>query len=263
MSREDKIVRRSALLSFRFLFTAALGSVLMGLVATFGTLPTQLAMLGCFISVVGGLFLAYLGQEDDRERQRNAAIESLSAPLALASDPELFRLYRSLCEGLTAVARQPAGVLRDAAVQKLASVAEQVTGLAAGKVVFALTEGWRTVYERLLRSPGLRAYRSVAWVQTLDYWQDSPGRQSMRVNFEAVARGVAIERTVILPDKLWRPGAALPRPEILPWIEEQHDRGVRVALVRESEAGREPDLLADVGIYGTWAVGLQELSSEP
>jgi threonine/homoserine/homoserine lactone efflux protein len=81
MLREEKIVRRSALLSFRFLFTAAFGSVLMGLVAAFGALPAQLAMLGCFVSIVGGLFLAYLGQEDERDRQRNAAIESLSVPV--------------------------------------------------------------------------------------------------------------------------------------------------------------------------------------
>jgi hypothetical protein len=259
MSREEKIVRRSALLSFRFLFTAAFGSVLMGLVAAFGTLPAQLAMLGCFVSIVGGLFLAYLGQEDDRERQRIAAIESLSAPLTLASDPELFRLYQSLCDGLTAVAGQSEGVLRDASVQKLASVAEQVTSLAAGKVVFAQTEAWRTVYERLLLSPGLKTYRSVAWVQTPDYWQDPPGRQSMRVNFEAIVRGVLIERVVILPDDLWPAGALLPLRGILPWIKEQHDHGVRVSLVRESEVARETDLLADIGIYGSRAVGVQEL----
>jgi hypothetical protein len=259
MSREEKIVRRSALLSFRFLFTAALGSVLMGLVAAFGTPTAQLAMLGCFMSIVGGLFLAYLGQEEERERQRNSAIESLAAPLTLASDPELFRLYRSLCEGLTAVARQQHGILRDASVQKLSSVAEQVSGLAGGRMVFEQTEGWRTVYERLLLSRGLKTYRSVAWVQTLGYWQDSPGQQSMRVNFEAVASGVSIERIVILPDHLWRTKAALPASEILPWIVEQHVHGLRMALVRESEAAREPDLLADMGIYGSWAVGLQEL----
>jgi hypothetical protein len=259
MSREEKIVRRSALLSFRFLFTAAFGSVLMGLVAAFGTLSTQVAMLGCFISSLGGLFLAYLGQDEERERQRNIAIESLAAPLTLASDPELFRLYRSLSEGLTAVAGQPHGVLRDASIQKLASVAEQVAGLAAGKIVFEQTEGWRSVYERLLLSPGLKAYRSIAWVQTLGYWQDSPGQQSMRVNFEAAARGVSIERIVILPDHLWHAKSALPAPEILPWIVQQHDQGLQVALVRESEAAREPDLLTDLGIYGSWAVGLQEL----
>lgn len=259
MSREDKPFRRSALLSFRFLFTAAAGSVLMGLVTVYSPLSAQIAVLGSFVSIVGGLFLAYLAQEDTREKYRADAIESLAAPLALASDPELFQLYRSICDGLTAVSRLPDPIMRDAAVQKLASVAEQVSGLAAGRVVFALTEGWRTVYERLLRSPGLGEYRSVAWVRSPDYWQDAPGRQSMRVNFEAAEAGVLIERVVILRDDLWPPGTLLPLPTIWPWIEEQHNHGLWVALVRESEVAREQDLLADTGIYGTRAVGVQEL----
>jgi hypothetical protein len=259
MSEEEHIVRRSALLSFRFLFTAALGSVLMGLVAAFGTPAAQLAMEGCFVSVFGGLFLAYMGQDEERERQRNTVLESLSTPLALAADPELFQIYQSLCEGLKAVARQPEGILRDTAVQKLVSVTGQVADLATGRIEFFLTEGWRTVYEHLLLSPKLWVYRSVAWVHTPDYWQDAPGRQSMQVNFQAVARGVSIERVLILPKNLWPAGASLPVPAILPWIEEQHRRGLRVSLVRESDAAREPDLLADIGIYGTEAVGEQEL----
>jgi len=194
MSREAKPFRRkSALLSFRFLVTAVAGSVLMGLVAAFGPQNAQLAVLGCFISVVGGLFLAYLGQEDTREERRNATVETLGVPLVLASDPELFRLYRALCDGLTAVARQSDPLLRDAALEKFVSVADQIGGLAQGKVAFALTEGWRTLYERLLKTPGLREYRSVAWVRSADYWQDVPGRQSMRVNFEAAEDGLLIE----------------------------------------------------------------------
>lgn len=259
MSHEEKTFRRSALLSFRFLFTAAAGSVLMGLVAAFGPLEAQLATLGCLVSVVGGLFLAYLGQEEERERRRNAAVESLSAPLALAADPELFRLYRSITDGLTGVSRQEDGILRDAAVQKLASVAAQVSALADGRVVFALTEGWRTVYERLLRSPGLKSYRSVCWVRTPDYWQDAPGRQSMRVNYEAANAGVLIERVVILRDDLWPAGSLLPGPGTLPWIEDQNNHGLWLLLVRESDLAREPDLCADTGIYGTRAVGTQEL----
>ena len=259
MSHEEKTVRRSVLLSFRFLFTSVSGSVLMGLVAAFGTPAAQLAMLGCFVSVLGGLFLSYLGQDEDRERQRNAVLGTLSAPLALAADPELFRLYRTLCAGLVAVARQPDGILHDTAVQKVASVTEQVANLGTGRIVFALTEGWRTVYERLLLAPRVRVYRSVAWVHTPAYWQDPPGRQSMRVNYQAVAHGVSIERMVILPDALWPTGAPQPVPAIRPWIVEQQQNGVIVSLVREAEAGREPDLLADIGIYGTEAVGEQEL----
>lgn len=259
MPREDKSFRRSALLSFRFVFTAVIGSVLMGLVAAFGSLTAQLAVLGCFISVLGGLFLAYLGQEDQRERQRNSVIESLSVPLTLAADPELFRLYRSLCEGLTAISKHRDGILRDAAIQKIGSVAEQIAALGEGKVVFALTEGWRTVYERLLLSPELKKYRSVAWVRTPDYWQDEPGRRSMQVNFDAAERGLLIERVIILRDDLWPAESILPVPAILPWIEEQHNHGLWITLARASDVAREPDLLADIGLYGTRAVGVQEL----
>ncbi|AMV24211.1 hypothetical protein VT84_07425 [Gemmata sp. SH-PL17] len=258
MSREEPPRRRSALLSFRFLFSAAFGSVLMGLVAALGPPPAQLATLGCLVSVVGGLFLAYLGQEEERERRRNATVEGLSVPLALASDPDVFRVYRSLCDGLLAVARLPDGILRDAAVQKLESVAAQVAELGEGRVVFALTEGWRTVYERLLLSPALKSYRSVAWVRTKDYWQDAPGRQSTRANFEAVAHGVIVERIVILPGALWPSRAPVPEAGIYPWLAEQHGRGVRLWIVREAEISREPDLLCDTGIYGTRAVGVQE-----
>ncbi len=259
MSREEHTARRSALLSFRFLFSAALGSVLMGLVAAFGPPSAQFAMLGCLVSMVGGLFLAYLGQEEVRESQRNAIVGSLSVPLALAADPAVFRVYRSLCDGLLAVAQLPDGILREAVVQKLESVTGQVAELGEGRVTFALTEGWRTVYERLLLSSGLKSYRSVAWVRTKDYWQDAPGRQSMRTNFEAVARGVVVERIVILSDSLWSADASAPASSIRLWLEEQHGRGVRVSIVREVEVEREPDLLTDTGIYGTKAVGVQEL----
>jgi hypothetical protein len=66
------------------------------------------------------------------------------------------------------------------------------------------------VYEKLLTSPELKEYRSVALVRSGDYWQDAPGRQSMTANFDAVARGVLIERVIILRDELWPVGAPPP-----------------------------------------------------
>jgi energy-converting hydrogenase Eha subunit A len=251
--------RSSALLSFRFLTTAIAGSVLMALVSAFGPLPAQLAVLGGFISILGGLFLSYLGQEEQREKDRTAAIESLSVPLSLAGDPELFDRYRQIAGSLSALAQRTDPILRRIALLKLASVAEQIDGLGSGKIVFALTEGWRTVYEEILRSPDLREYRSVSWVRSPKYWQDEPGAQSMRVNFEAVERRVLVERIVILRDDLWPAGEALPSPKILPWIKEQHNHGLWIALVRESELSRESELLIDMGIYGDRAVGTQEL----
>jgi hypothetical protein len=96
-------------------------------------------------------------------------------------------------------------------------------------------------------------------VRTKEYWQDPPGRQSMRANFEAAHRGVLIERVIIVPQALWPAGATLPADEIRPWIEEQHNHGLRVVLVREADLAAEPGLLSDTGIYGERAVGTQEL----
>ena len=262
MSREEPPSRRSALLSFRFLGTAVVGSIVMGLVAAFGPPAAQLAVLGAFISILGGLFLSYLGQEEQREQKRAEAIESLSVPLSLASDRDLFRLYQEISQSLAALAKQQDPVLRRIALAKIASVAEQIDGLANGRIVFALTEAWRTVYEELLGSPDIWKYRSVAWVRTPRYWQDEPGKRSMRVNFEAVERGVQVERIILLRDELWPREQLLPRPDILPWIEEQHNHGVWISLGRESDLGREADLLVDMGIYGDRAVGIQELDEQ-
>jgi hypothetical protein len=122
-----------------------------------------------------------------------------------------------------------------------------------------VNETWRTVYARLLEQPGLGFYQSVAWVKTRDYWQDRPGMQSMRVNYDLALRGLRIERVLILRDDLWPAGAALPSPAVRPWVDEQNDHRIRLSLVRESELAGEPDLLADFGLYGDRATGTHEL----
>lgn len=261
MSRDDRPPRRSALLSFRFLGTAILGSLVMALVCTFGPLSAQIGVLGAFISILGGLFLSYLAQDDQRERQRTEVIERLAVPLTLAPDRQLYAQYLAICQALTELAGKDDAILRQTALLKLASIVSQVQSLAGGTIVFSLTESWRSVYEQLLLSPDIRKYRSVGWVKTADYWQDQPGRQSMQVNFEAVHRGVHIERIVVLPHTLWPQGQLLPSPDILPWIEEQHNHGLWITLVREAHVTREPDLLGDFGIYGDRAVGVQELDA--
>ena len=78
--------RRTALLSFWFLGTAIIGSLVIALVAEFAPAPAHLAVLGAFISILGGLFLSYLGQEDDHEQKRTEVIQSLAVPLTLDSD---------------------------------------------------------------------------------------------------------------------------------------------------------------------------------
>jgi len=251
--------RRTVLLSFRFLGTALAGSLAMALVCVFGPPPAQLAVLGAYISILAGLFLSYVEQEDARDRRRTELLERLAIPMTLAADRELYAQYLGYCRTLTNVAAQPDPILRETAVLKLASVAGQVESLAAGTVVFAGTEAWRNVYEKLLASPDIKEYLSVAWVRSRDYWQDAPGRQSMRANFDAARRGMFIDRIVIIRDDLWPRGQALPAAEVLAWVEEQHNNGIRIRLVRESDVAGEPDLLSDIGVYGNRAFGVQEL----
>ncbi|MFO0850763.1 MAG: hypothetical protein U0871_19735 [Gemmataceae bacterium] len=250
---------RSPLLTFQFLASSLVGSLVMALVSVFAPPPAQVAVLGAFVSIMGGLFLAYMGQEAERERRRAEQIDRLSVPLTLAPDHELFEQYLAVCQALTELAAQSDPILKEFAGLKLASLAEQIRGLAGGEIEFAGTETWRTVYDKLLRSADLREYRSVAWVRAAGYWQDQPGRQSMAANFEAAHRGVLVERVIVLRDDLWPPTDPLPTDAIRPWIEEQHNHGLWVALVRESDLAAEPGVLSDFGLYGGRAVGVQEL----
>lgn len=166
---------------------------------------------------------------------------------------------------LNALARLSASadpLLRDLATLKLAEVGSEIDELGRGRVVFEGTEAWRTAYERLLLSPDLGEYRSVAWAKTEDYWQDAPGLHSMQVNFQAIDQGVQIERIVILGWNLWRPESNLPLEKTRRWLDDQHYRGISVFLVRETDLVGEPDLARDFGIYGQRATGEQELDGE-
>jgi hypothetical protein len=234
----------------------------MSLVCTFAPVPAQVAALGASLSILSGLFVSYMEQEEERERRLAALLEQLKVPLALAPEHELFEKYDAFAAALSDLAKQIDPVLRQYALRKLASITEEVRSLASGRVVFSTTETWRTVYEDLLQSPELKNYRSVAWVKNRAYWQDQPGRQSMRVNFHVAKRGVQIQRIVILGSALWGPGEILPVPEVRRWIDEQHEHGIQVSLVRESEVGGEADLLCDFGIYGDRATGIQELDQQ-
>ena len=135
------------LFSFRFLGTALVGSLVMALVAAFGPLPAQVAALGALVSILGGLFLSYLEQEEERDRRRSEAIERLAVPLTLGPEDDLYPHYRAYCRVLSALAEQTDPLLREIAALKIASVNAQIGLIAAGTVVFAGTEPWRTVYE--------------------------------------------------------------------------------------------------------------------
>lgn len=97
---------------------------------------------------------------------------------------------------------------------------------------------------------------------TDSYWQDEPGRRSLKVNIELHEKEqISIERIVIVKDSDWLNDAVLPTERIRQWIHQQHVVGIWIALVRESQLANEPALLADFGIYGSRAVGTQQVDA--
>ena len=198
-----------------------------------------------------------------RQRPRGGDLRLLETPFFLSHDTQVFDRYRQISQSLLTVSQKPDPIYREVALEELTRLAAECAEVAAGKIVYEGTETWRIIYDKLLRSPGLHLYRSVAWVKNANYWQDEPGRQSMKVNFELHDNGpLNIERIVILADEVWPEKEPLPVERIHRWIREQNDHGIWVKMVRESKLVQEPELIADIGIYGSRAVGVQELDEQ-
>jgi hypothetical protein len=76
------------------------------------------------------------------------------------------------------------------------------------------------------------------------------------------AERLNIERIVIIADTLWPAAEVWPAERIRQWLHEQHVRGIWIKFVRESALKNERELVADMGIYGSRGVGIQELDDE-
>lgn len=170
--------------------------------------------------------------------------------------------YRELIASIWKLSRHPDSVFRDFALRRATWVAEELQQLAGEEIVFQGTETWRSAYEKILLGLDFAEYRSVSWVRSEGYWHDLPGRQSMRLNYQLLDRGLRIERVLILSRKIWPYGHITPVPEIRRWIEDQHFRGIAVSLVHEADLSCEPEILRDFGIYGDRATGEQELDED-
>lgn len=167
-----------------------------------------------------------------------------------------------IAQALDQISRSSDPIFRELALARLADMRAEAQALCRGEIIFQNTETWRAAYEKLLSSLDFSLYRSVAWVRTADYWRDQPGRRSIRLNYDLLDRGLAIERVLILAPELWGQGTPFPNASIRTWIEEQHYRGISLSLVREQDLAGEPDLLRDFGIYGERATGEQELDKQ-
>jgi hypothetical protein len=225
----------------------------------FLTVPGQVVVSGILLSVILGLAVAN-HRLTALKRQEPSLLET---PFLLAHDAEVFERYRAVTESLFKVSQNADVIYREIALEHLDELARRAATIAEGTFVFEGTETWRIVYERLLRSPGLHLYRSVAWVKNANYWQDEPGRKSMAVNFELhEGELLNIERIAIIADELWPVGDVWPAELLRQWLHEQHTSGIWVKFVRQSVLAQEPSLIADIGIYGSRALGIQQLDEQ-
>lgn len=222
-------------------------------------LAALVAVVGLLVCLLIGLALV----SSSRPHSPPALPVEFETPLLLARDEEIFDRYRRVAALLLKVSQQHDPIYRNIAIEQLDEIVRRLTSIAAGSLIFEGTETWRIVYERLLRSPGLYLYRSVAWLKNANYWQDEPGRKSMLVNFELHEQEqLNIERIAIIADELWPVDEYWPTEPIRLWLHEQHVRGIGLKMVRESALRQEPDLIADIGIYGSRALGAQELDDQ-
>ena len=232
------------------------GSAAVMLLAAFSSTNLVIGAIG----VLAAASFALIWEVYRQGRLSRGGNHLLDTPLFLAHDADFFERYREISHSLLRMCQNSDPIYRSSVLEQVAKISDEIARLAAGTVVYEGTETWRIAYERLLRSPGLHLYRSVAWVKTARYWQDEPGLQSMRLNFELHdGRRLNIERIVILADEVWPEGEPLPKSPIREWIHEQHVHGIWIKLVRQSALKSEPNLLVDMGIYGSRALGIQEL----
>jgi len=184
----------------------------------------------------------------------------MNTALGLARDPRLFDHFHHVGQNLQRISWRNDPIYREVALERIGRLSIELEQVSEGIVSFDGTETWRLVYEKLLRSRGLFLYRSVSWMTTDRYWQDEPGRQSLRLNLELhESDQLKVERIAVIADELWPADEPLPPSRIRQWIHEQHIAGIWIKLVRQSQLAGETDLVADIGIYGTRAVGQQTL----
>lgn len=243
----------------QFWIPAAAGGLIIAAAAAIGPLWLPFAIMGTLIGLQIGCTAYWLPRRFLVERLPSI----ITVPIRLSCDGELFEQYEKFGETLLFANYFADRTFRALMIERLAAVNSTLRELAEGKVSYSDTETWRIAYEQLLRGPGMLSYRSVAWVRTNNYWSDEPARKSMELNYELQARGtVGIERIAILPSELWPEERSLPNEPVRSWLFEQAQHGIDIRLVRQSHLANEPDLLADMGIYGSRSVGIQSMDWE-
>ena len=148
--------------------------------------------IGCIVTgLLFGWLAGHLYDRLTRKTSQDGDLLSSQGSSSLLDWPELHKASLTLQHFLTGMTGHQDEVFRQAALARVAAIVDEARWLTQGQIAFSGTEGWRTVYERLLSCPDVRRYRSVAWIKNEDYWQNAPGRRSMQINFETSPEGSA------------------------------------------------------------------------
>jgi hypothetical protein len=232
----------------------------MTLVCVFAGAPAQLAVLGALVGILGGLFLSYLDQEEARDHRRNVVLERLAVPLTLAPEHDLYTQYLAFCKTLTDLANQTDPLPpRDRSPQtRFGELADRVVSPWDGRVRRNRdVAGSLRSAPRRHRSPGIPV-GGVGPEQGLlagcprpaeheGQLRGGPSRGAGRADRHPPGRPVAAR-----PERCQRTTSCL-------GSRSRTTTGCDITLVRESDLASEPDLLADIGVYGDRACGTQEL----
>lgn len=251
------------ILTTQVVIATLVGSVVMTLVGAFGSLTTQLGVLGSFVCILGGLVLEILEDQNAKDRQIASLNLLFRFAHALAKDSVVSEEFEKIVAGIELSLNIDQKLFRELALEQLKQIGQVSESLGKGVISFEETEAWRLAYEKILRDDSVRLYYSVSLIESTDYWQDEPGKRSIELNYQLQdEKGLNIERIAIIDDSLWEVDSTRPQQEVFNWLFDQYRNGIWIELVRKSSILDEPDLLVDFGQYGDIAVGHQLLDSK-
>ncbi len=247
----------------RFLLVMVVGTIIAGVVDIIGDLGEQIALLSLMISILAGVGVEIVEHLRAYEAAIARAQPMIEKSRQISQDSSMAHRYHQIVNGIIGSQGITHQLFRELAIDYLELVGNRTEALGQGQVEFRETEAWRVAYDKILSHGDVMSYRSIAWVTSNGYWQDEPGQSSTELNYRLqYNKRLQIERIAILADNVWRPGEKFPEDPIHQWLIEQYNHGIWVELVRESSIVDEPELLADVGIYGNIAVGKQFIDRE-
>ena len=136
------------------------GSVIMAVVCSFGSLAIQIAVLGSYVSILGGLALEIFDHQNAKDQQLESLDLLIRASREVAKEPPMAREFEKIVDGIQASLAIDSGLFRELAVEHLVAFGQQSELLGRGVITFDETEAWRVAYEKVLRSPSVFRYYS-------------------------------------------------------------------------------------------------------